>query len=69
MKSAILRSLKSFADMVGNKKFASVITDDVFDDAVVILSLFFKNPQFQGHTVGKFSSAEATRLVDNAGKG
>ncbi|MGN0929661.1 MAG: DNA topoisomerase IV subunit B [Alphaproteobacteria bacterium] len=65
-KSAINRSLKSFAEMVGNKKFTSVITEDIFDDAVVILSLFFKNPQFQGQTKEKFSSAEATRLVDNA---
>lgn len=65
-KSAINRSLKAFAEMVGNKKFASVITEDIFDDAVVILSLFFKNPQFQGQTKEKFSSAEATRLVDNA---
>lgn len=65
-KSAINRSLKAFAEMVGNKKFTSVITEDIFDDAVVILSLFFKNPQFQGQTKEKFSSAEATRLVDNA---
>lgn len=68
LKSAVLRSLKNFADMVGNKKFSNVITEDVFDDAVVILSLFFKNPQFQGQTKEKFSSAEATRLVDNAVK-
>jgi topoisomerase-4 subunit B len=66
LKSAINKSLKSFAEMVGNKKFASVITEDIFDDAVVILSLFFKTPQFQGQTKEKFSSAEATRLVDNA---
>ena len=68
LKSAINKSLKSFAEMVGNKKFANVITEDIFDDAVVILSLFFKNPQFQGQTKEKFSSAEATRLVDNAVK-
>ena len=66
LKSAIFRGLKNFASKVGNKKFASVVTDDVFDDAVVILSLFYKNPQFQGQTKEKFSSADATRLVDNA---
>ena len=65
-KSAISRSLKSFADMIGNKKFTNIINEDIFDDAVVILSLFFKNPQFQGQTKDKFSSSEATRLVDNA---
>lgn len=65
-KSAISRSLKSFAEMTGNKKIGNIITEDIFDDAVVILSLFFKNPQFQGQTKEKFSSSEATRLVDNA---
>lgn len=65
-KSALIRSLKSFAEMAGNKKMVSVITEDIFEDAVVILSLFFKNPQFQGQTKEKFSSAEATRFVDNA---
>lgn len=66
LKSAIFRGLKNFASKIGNKKFSSVVTDDVFDDAVVILSLFYKNPQFQGQTKEKFSSADATRLVDNA---
>ncbi|MDR1008924.1 MAG: DNA topoisomerase IV subunit B [Rickettsiales bacterium] len=65
-KSAITKSLKSFADMVGNKKFAQVISEDIFDDAAVVLSLFYKNPQFQGQTKEKFSSAEATRLIDTA---
>ncbi len=68
LKSAVLRSLKSFAERIGNKKFANVVMDDVFEDAVVILSLFYKNPQFQGQTKEKFSSADATRLVDNAVK-
>ncbi len=68
LKSAVVKALKSFADMIGNKKFTSVISEDVFDDAAVVLSLFFKNPQFQGQTKEKFSSFEATKLVDNAVK-
>ncbi|MCL2439035.1 MAG: DNA topoisomerase IV subunit B [Alphaproteobacteria bacterium] len=66
MKSAILRGLKSFADTVGDKKFGQALTEDVFDDAVCVLSLFYRDPQFQGQTKDKFSSADATRLVDNA---
>ncbi|MDR1476895.1 MAG: DNA topoisomerase IV subunit B, partial [Rickettsiales bacterium] len=66
LKSAITKGLRGFADMVGNKKFSAATTEDVFDDAAVILSLFYKNPQFQGQTKEKFSSAEAARLVENA---
>ena len=68
LKSAIMKSLKTFAEKIGNKKFNSVISEDVFDDATVILSLFYKNPQFQGQTKEKFSSSDATKLVDNAVK-
>ncbi len=68
LKSAVMKSLKTFAEKIGNKKFASVISEDVFDDATVILSLFYKNPQFQGQTKEKFSSADATKLVDAAVK-
>ncbi|MDR3126844.1 MAG: DNA topoisomerase IV subunit B [Rickettsiales bacterium] len=68
LKSAITRSLRAFADMAGNKKYAGVLTEDVFDDAACVLSLFYKNPQFQGQTKEKFSSAEAARLVDGAVK-
>ena len=66
LKSAVTRSLRAFADILGNKKYSAALTEDVFDDAVVVLSLFYKNPQFQGQTKEKFSSAEAARLVDNA---
>ena len=65
-RQAIVRSLKSFAEKVGNKRFAQAIAEDVFDDAAAILSIFYKSPQFQGQTKEKFSSVDATRLVDAA---
>lgn len=67
-KSALSKSLKGFADMVGSKRFSQAIAEDIFDDAAVVLSLFYKNPQFQGQTKEKFSSAEACRLVEAAVK-
>ncbi len=67
-KSAITKSLKQFADMIGNKKGAQITTEDIFAEAGVLLSIFYKNPEFQGQTKEKFSSSDATRLVDNAVK-
>jgi len=66
LRSCISKSLKAFADLVGNKRYAQVVNDDIFDDAAVILSLFYKNPQFQGQTKEKFSSEGAQKLVENA---
>ncbi len=65
-RSCLTKGLKAYAEMVGNKKIAQVTGDDVFDGAVAVLSVFIKNPQFQGQTKEKLVSTEANRLVDNA---
>jgi len=65
-KSAITKSLKQFSEMIGNKKGSQITTDDVFAEAGALLSVFYKNPEFQGQTKEKFSSTDATRLVENA---
>jgi topoisomerase IV subunit B len=64
LRSGLARALKAYGDLT-NKRGASAITaDDVMDGAVVVLSLFFKNPQFQGQTKEKLASPEAVRLVE-----
>ncbi len=65
-RSAITKSLKQFAEMLGNKKGSQITSDDVFAEAGAMLSIFYKNPEFQGQTKEKFSSSDATRLVENA---
>ena len=67
LRSALTRSLKGFAEMCGQQKKASqILGDDIFADAIAVLSLFLKNPQFQGQTKEKLASIEAARLVDAA---
>jgi topoisomerase-4 subunit B len=68
MRSALLRGLRAYGDLIGNKRVASITGDEAFGDAVVLLSLFIKNPQFQGQTKDKLATAEATRLVDQTVK-
>lgn len=65
-KSCLTKGLKAYAEMIGNKKGAQVTGDDVFSGAVAILSVFIKDPHFQGQTKEKLVSTEATRLVENA---
>ena len=68
LRAGITRSLRSYAEMVGCKKASEITADDVVGTADVMLSLFFKDPQFQGQTKEKFSSFEAVKLVENAVK-
>lgn len=66
LRAALTKSLRAFGDMTKNKKAASIMADDVMAGAVVILSLFIKDPQFQSQTKSKLVTADATRLVENA---
>ena len=68
LRTALTRSLRGYAEMLGNRRAADITTEDVIGSAGVMLSLFMKNPLFQGQTKEKLASAEATRLVDNAVK-
>ncbi len=66
LRSALLRGLKSYGDMIGNKKTGIITGDDIFGEAAALLSVFIRDPQFQGQTKEKLVSAKATRAVDTA---
>jgi topoisomerase-4 subunit B len=66
LRAAIGKGIKAYGDLSGNKKVSQVLSEDILGGAVVILSLFLREPQFQGQTKDRLVSAEATRLVDNA---
>jgi topoisomerase-4 subunit B len=66
LRSGLSRSLKAYGELVGNRKAAQITAEDIFGGALVILSLFIRNPQFQGQTKEKLATAEAARLVDTS---
>jgi len=66
MRAAISRGMKSFGEMMNNKKVGLITADDILGGAVVVLSVFIHDPQFQGQTKDKLVSNSATRLVENA---
>lgn len=66
LRTALTRSLRGYAEMLGHRKSAEITTEDVIGSAAIMLSLFMKDPQFQGQTKEKLGSPEATRLVDAA---
>jgi topoisomerase-4 subunit B len=68
LRSALMRGVRSCAELVGNRRVLVASGEDVIAGAAIILSLFIREPQFQGQTKERLASAEATRLVEGAVK-
>ncbi len=66
LRGALTRSIRDYGERVGNRKIASVTPDDVMEQACAMLSVFIREPEFQGQTKEKLSSQEAQRLVESA---
>jgi len=66
MRSALTKGIKAYGELSNNKKIAQATGDDALDGAVMILSLFIRDPQFQGQTKDRLVNVEAARLVENA---
>jgi len=66
VRAALLKGIKAYGELINNKKAASLTGEDIFTGACVLISLFIKNPQFQGQTKDKLTNPEALRLTENA---
>ena len=67
LRSALLRGLKDHAARVGREKNAApVSSDDVMTGAGCMLSVFVREPEFQGQTKDRLATAEAQRIVEQA---
>src|SRR5271156_4095371 len=67
LRAALTRGLKDHAERVGQGKRAGAITsDDVMIGAGARLSVFIREPEFQGQTKDRLATAEAQRIVEQA---
>ena len=67
LRIALLRALKDHAERVNQTKRASAITtDDVMATCAAMLSVFIREPEFQGQTKDKLATLEASRIVETA---
>ncbi len=66
LRAALTRSLKAYGELTANRRAQQITAEDVMDGAAVILSVFIRDPQFQGQTKERLSSPEAARLVEGA---
>ncbi len=66
LRSALTKGLRHWGELTNNKQASKVTADDVLAGAHIMLSVFVKEPQFQGQTKEKLTLASAQRLVENA---
>ncbi len=68
LRSALVKGLKNYGEKISNKHANQIVAEDVLDSATVLLSVFYKTPQFLGQTKEKLSNPEIARYVENAMK-
>ena len=69
LRTALMKGLRAYGELSGNaKRIAQATADDVMSGACVMLSVFVRDPQFQGQTKERLVSPQATKLVDQAVK-
>lgn len=66
LRNAMTKGLRAYGELINMKQASKITAEDVVGGGSVMLSLFIREPQFQGQTKDKLSTAEATRLVENA---
>jgi topoisomerase-4 subunit B len=67
-RSALSKGLREFGERIGNRKAPQITADDVMGTAAAMLSVFIREPEFQGQTKDKLATQEATRIVESAVK-
>lgn len=66
LRTALARSLRAYGEMTGNKKAGMITADDVMGGSCILLSVFIRDPQFQGQTKEKLATSEVSKWVDTA---
>ncbi len=64
LRSSMAKSLRAYGELTNNRKAPQITADDVMSQAQAMLSIFIREPQFQGQTKDKLSNPEAQRLVE-----
>jgi topoisomerase-4 subunit B len=64
LRAVLTRGLKAYGELAGEKRAGIITADDVIANAGALVSVFVRNPEFQGQTKERLSSIDAQRLVE-----
>ncbi|MFY7853233.1 MAG: DNA topoisomerase IV subunit B, partial [Brevundimonas sp.] len=65
-RAALVKGLKAYGELTGEKRAGLITAEDVIANAGALISVFIRNPEFQGQTKERLSSSDAQRLVEAA---
>ena len=63
-RAALVRGLKAYGELTHEKRAVQITAEDVIANAGAMISVFIRNPEFQGQTKDRLSSSEGQRLVE-----
>ena len=66
LRLAMTKGIRNFAELRGFKKANEILYDDLMVSTGLILSVFIKEPQFQGQTKEKLVNTFTTKIVETA---
>jgi topoisomerase-4 subunit B len=64
--AAILKGIKAYGELVGNKKAGQITREDLVTGAGALVSCFIREPEFVGQTKDRLATTEAQRMVENS---
>ncbi|WP_043829375.1 DNA topoisomerase IV subunit B [Muricoccus aerilatus] len=64
-RAALVKGLRAYGELRKEKRAAAVTAEDLFGGLAGMVSVFVRDPQFQGQTKDKLTSPEAARLVES----
>jgi topoisomerase-4 subunit B len=65
-RAALVKGLRAYGELKKERRAGSVTAEDLLGGLAGMLSVFIRDPQFQGQTKDKLTSPEAAKLVENA---
>ncbi|WP_135468944.1 DNA topoisomerase IV subunit B [Crenalkalicoccus roseus] len=66
LRAALVKALRAYGELKKERRAAAVTAEDLLSGAAGMLSVFIREPHFQGQTKEKLTSPEAARLVEAA---
>ena len=65
LRNGLTKALRAHGERTNNRKTSLITPDDLMASSCAVLSVFIREPEFQGQTKDKLSTADAQRLVEN----
>ncbi len=66
LRNALTKGLRAYGELVGSKKAGQITAEDILGTSAGMLSVFIREPEFQGQTKDRLATVEAARIVEGS---